>query len=210
MIAISDYDAGKGKSVEKAFISLGQEAVITRDHGQILAADRVVLPGVGNFGDAMGNLGKYEMVDVIHSVLERKTPFLGICVGMQLLFEGSEESPGTPGLGILRGSCHRFKEQPGMKVPQIGWNSLSLQNREGLFRGIADGAYVYFVHSYYVKARDEEVVAAYCDYGTMFHAAVQKENLWATQFHPEKSGDLGLAILKNFCAFSGDSGKKSC
>ena len=198
MIAIIDYDAGNIKSVEKAFQFLGKEAVITRDPKTILKADRVVLPGVGNFGDAMGNIEKYGLVPVIVEVVEQKIPFLGICVGMQLLFEGSEESPGVKGLGLLRGSCRRFEDKPGMKVPQIGWNSIFPMNGGDLFKEIPSGSYVYFVHSYHVVVENLNAVKAVSEYSTIFHASVQKGNIYATQFHPEKSGDVGLSILRNF------------
>ncbi|MDO5702685.1 MAG: imidazole glycerol phosphate synthase subunit HisH [Lachnospiraceae bacterium] len=199
MIAIVDYDAGNVRSVEKAFAKLGRKTVISRDPSEILKADHVVLPGVGNFGDAMTNLKKYGMDSVIMEVAERGIPFLGICVGMQMLFAGSEESPDVPGLGILKGYCRRFKDRPGFKIPQIGWNSIHLMNGGDLFDGIPGGSFVYFVHSYYCEAEDLSVVKAVSEYTGVFHAAVQKGKICATQFHPEKSGDTGLQILKNFC-----------
>ena len=198
MIAIIDYDAGNVKSVEKAFLKLGRKAEITRDPQVILSADHVVLPGVGNFGDAMGNLKKYGMDGLIREVTGKGIPFLGICVGMQLLFEGSEESPGVAGLGLLRGQCRRFSEKPGCKIPQIGWNAIHLMNNGDLFDGIPGGSYVYFVHSYYCDAENVNTVRAIAEYSNVFHAAVQKGKIYATQFHPEKSGDIGLRILKNF------------
>ena len=198
MIAIIDYDAGNIKSVEKALQKLGQDVVITREKEQILAADKVILPGVGAFGDAMKNLNEYGLVEVIHRVVEKRIPFLGICLGLQLLFEKSEESPGVPGLGLLQGEILRLPELPGLKVPHIGWNSLKYPNPGRLFRGIPEDSYVYFVHSYYLKAQDEGIVTATTEYGTLVHASVESGNLFACQFHPEKSSETGLTILENF------------
>ena len=200
MIAIIDYDAGNLKSVEKAFAFLGQETKITRSREEILNADKVVLPGVGSFGDAMERLHQYELVPVIRDVAAQGTPFLGICLGLQLLFESSEETPGVPGLGILPGKILRIPDTPGLKIPHIGWNSLEIRENARLFRGIENGAYVYFVHSYYLKAEDEAIVAASTEYGTTIHASVERDNVFACQFHPEKSSDVGLQILKNFAA----------
>lgn len=198
MIAIIDYDAGNIRSVEKALMKLGQEVWVTRDPERIVNADKVILPGVGAFGDAMKHLHDYDLVDVIHEIVERKTPFLGICLGLQLLFERSEESPGVAGLGILKGEILRIPEQEGLKIPHMGWNSLELQNGGRLFRGIPEGSYVYFVHSYYLKAEEEQIVKAATYYSTRIHAAVEKDNVFACQFHPEKSSDVGLRILQNF------------
>ncbi|MDO4615324.1 MAG: imidazole glycerol phosphate synthase subunit HisH [Lachnospiraceae bacterium] len=198
MIAIIDYDAGNVKSVQHAFEKLGQRAEITSDPKTILRADRVVLPGVGNFGDAVGNLRKYEMDKVLEEVVARRMPFLGICVGMQALFEGSEESPEVPGLGIFKGQCRRFTEKAGLKIPQIGWNSIHVMNGGDLFRDIPNGAYVYFVHSYYVDSEDKTIVKAVSEYANIIDASVQKGSIFACQFHPEKSGDVGLKILQNF------------
>ncbi|MDO4620210.1 MAG: imidazole glycerol phosphate synthase subunit HisH [Lachnospiraceae bacterium] len=198
MIAIIDYDAGNIKSVEKAFQKLGKEALITRDPQVILSADHVVLPGVGNFGDAAANLRKYGMDEVIREVVKKEIPFLGICVGMQLLYEGSEESPGVPGLGLIKGQVRRFSERDGFKVPEIGWNSIFMMNDGELFEGIGNGAYVYFVHSYYCKTEEPECIRAVCEYEKIFDASIQKGKIFATQFHPEKSGEIGLQILKNF------------
>ena len=181
MIAIIDYDAGNIRSVEKALHFLGQEAVVTGDKETILSAEKVLLPGVGAFGD-----------------VEQGTPFLGICLGLQLLFERSEEAPGAEGLGILKGEILKIPEKEGMKIPHMGWNSLHLEHNGRLFRGIPEGAYVYFVHSYYLKAADEQIVKASTDYCTHIHASVEKDNVFACQFHPEKSSDVGLQILKNF------------
>ena len=198
MIAIIDYDAGNIRSVEKALRFLGQEVSITRDKEEILAADKVVLPGVGAFGDAMEKIRQYDLEGVIYQVAERNIPFLGICLGLQLLFERSEESPGAVGLGLLKGEILRIPEGEGRKIPHIGWNSLNLQNEGRLFQGIPEGAYVYFVHSYYLKAADEQMVKASAEYGPVIHASVEKDNIFACQFHPEKSGSTGLKILKNF------------
>lgn len=198
MIAVIDYDAGNLKSVEKALKFLGQESFITRDRKEILAADKVILPGVGAFGEAMEHLKKYELDKVIHEVVEKQTPFLGICLGLQLLFEGSEESCGVEGLHILDGEIVKIPDKPGLKIPHIGWNSLHLQNQGRLFEGISEGAFVYFVHSFYLKAKEEEIVKASTDYSVNIHASVEKENVFACQFHPEKSSSVGLQILQNF------------
>ena len=198
MVAIIDYDAGNIKSVEKAMKLLKQEVVVTRDPETILSADKVILPGVGSFGDAMGKIRQYDLEKVIHEVVERRIPFLGICLGLQLLFERSEESPGVQGLAILKGEILRIPETEGLKVPHMGWNSLEFSGDGRLFRGIPEDAYVYFVHSYYLKAEEPEIVTARTEYGTEIHASVEKGQIFACQFHPEKSSDVGLRILKNF------------
>lgn len=198
MIAIIDYDAGNIKSVEKALQFLGQDVKITDCPQEILAADKVILPGVGAFGDAMENLKRRELDQVIHQVVERGTPFLGICLGLQLLFERSDEAPGIEGLGILPGEILRIPAAEGLKIPHVGWNSLHLENNGRLFKNIEEQAYVYFVHSYYLKAEEESCVKASTEYGAHIHASVEKGNVFACQFHPEKSGDVGLKILKNF------------
>jgi len=200
MIAIIDYDAGNLKSVEKAFLHLGEEAFITRDKQQILNADKVVLPGVGHFGDAMKKLHHYQLVDVIREVAAKNTPLLGICLGLQLFFERSDEAEGVEGLSILKGEILRIPDCEGLKIPHMGWNSLTIKPKAKLFQGIADQAYVYFVHTYYLKAKIESEVAASTHYSTLIHASVEKDNIFACQFHPEKSGDVGLTILKNFAA----------
>lgn len=200
MIAIIDYDAGNIKSVEKALKTLGQDVVITRDADTILSANKVILPGVGAFGDAMGKLHDYGLVDVIHKVVEQKTPFLGICLGLQLMFESSEETPGVEGLGILKGKIVKIPENGQLKIPHMGWNSLHFQNNGRLFANLPQDSYVYFVHSYYLQAEDECIVKATTDYSTCIHASVEKDNVFACQFHPEKSSDVGLTILKNFCS----------
>ena len=201
MIAIIDYDAGNIRSVEKALAGLGQEVCITRSREQLLNADKVILPGVGAFGDAMRHLHEYGLSDMIHEIVDRGTPFLGICLGLQLLFERSDEAPGVDGLGILKGEILRIPDQEGLKIPHMGWNSLKLQNEGRLFRGMKENPYVYFVHSYYLKAEDEQIVKAVTDYSVRIHASVEKGNLFACQFHPEKSSETGLKILENFLNF---------
>ena len=198
MIAMIDFDAGNIKSVEKALQKLGAEVVITKDPEVILSAEKVILPGVGAFGDAMGNLKKYGLDTVIHQVVEKGTPFLGICLGLQLLFERSDETPGVEGLGILKGEILRIPDKDDLKIPHMGWNSLHLQNEGRLFKGLPEQSYVYFVHSYYLKAAEPEIVKATTDYSVNIHASVEKGNVFACQFHPEKSSDVGLQILKNF------------
>lgn len=198
MIAIIDYDAGNIKSVEKALQFLGEEVCITRDPEVILSAEKVILPGVGAFGDAMDKLHQYHLVDVIHKVVEKKTPFLGICLGLQLLFEKSDESKGVQGLGILKGEICRIPDGDGLKIPHIGWNSLTYPSQGRLYEGIPENSYVYFVHSYYLKAADESIVKAATEYGTYIHASVEQDNVFACQFHPEKSSEVGLQILRNF------------
>lgn len=198
MIAIIDYDAGNLRSVEKALMFLGETPVITRDRDILFHADKVILPGVGAFGDAMDRLAQYDLVETIRKVAAKGTPFLGICLGLQLLFDSSQESPGVAGLGILRGQILKIPDSQGLKIPHMGWNSLKIRPGTALFKGIAEGAYVYFVHSYYLKAEDEAVVAASAGYGTHIHAAVEQGNVFGCQFHPEKSGEVGLAILRNF------------
>lgn len=198
MIAIIDYDAGNLKSVEKALQFLGQECVITRAFHEIKKADKVILPGVGSFGDAMSQLKKFELDKVIHEVAAEQKSFLGICLGLQLLFEGSEESDGVEGLHLLDGEILRIPEQEGLKIPNIGWNSLDLQNNGRLFENLNGNPFVYFVHSYYLKAREESIVKATIEYSTHIHASVEKDNIFACQFHPEKSGTVGLQILSNF------------
>jgi len=200
MIAIIDYDAGNIKSVEKALTVLGQTAVITKDKDTILHAEKVILPGVGAFGKAMERIRSYGLDTLIQEVVARNTPFLGICLGLQLLFDSSEEAPGIPGLGILRGKIQKIPDNVGWKVPQIGWNALTFPNSGRLFQGIVEGAYVYFVHSYYLQAKDPEIVTATTEYVVNIHASVEKGNVFACQFHPEKSSEVGLQILRNFVA----------
>jgi len=203
MVAIIDYNAGNLKSVEKALAAVGQESVITRDFHTILTADHVILPGVGAFGEAMAQLKQFELDKVIHEVVDKNIPFLGICLGLQLLFEGSDESQGVEGLHVLDGQILRIPDKEGLKIPHIGWNSLQLQNDGRLFEGMKDDPFVYFVHSYYLKAADESIVKATCDYSACIHASVEKDNVFACQFHPEKSSDVGLNILRNFTQIKG-------
>ena len=198
MIAIIDYDAGNIRSVEKALAYLGQEVEVTRDRDRILSADRVILPGVGAFGDAMGKIRSYGLEPVIKEVVRQGTPFLGICLGLQLLFEESDETPGVAGLGLLEGRIRRIPDGEGLKIPHMGWNSLDVREGASLFRGIEGHPYVYFVHSYYLAAEHEKDVAASTFYSTKIHASVEHGNIFACQFHPEKSGEVGLKILDNF------------
>ena len=198
MIAIIDYDAGNIKSVEKVLQHLGQEAVITKDRDVILSSDKVILPGVGSFGDAIGKLRKYKLDQVIYDVVDKKIPFLGICLGLQLLFESSEETPGVSGLGLLKGKILRIPDCDGLKIPHMGWNSIEIKEGSRLFTGIPNQSYVYFVHSYYLKAEEEADVAASTHYSVDIHASVEHDNIFACQFHPEKSSEVGLKILQNF------------
>ena len=198
MVAIIDYDAGNIKSVEKALLHLGEEVMITRDREKILNSDKVILPGVGAFGDAMEKLRSYGLDKVIYEVVEKKIPFLGICLGLQLLFEKSDETPGVKGLGILPGEVLRIPDKEGLKIPHMGWNSVKIKENARIFKDVPQDSYVYFVHSYYLKAGREEDVAATTEYSTLIHAAVEHDNVFACHFHPEKSSEIGLKILKNF------------
>ena len=198
MTAIIDYDAGNLRSVEKAIALLGGDPVITRDRETILKADHVILPGVGAFGDAMGKLNQYGLTEVVREVAQAGIPLIGICLGMQLLFERSDESDGVPGIGVLEGDIIKIPDTPGLKIPHMGWNSLELRPGTRLYEGIENGSYVYFVHSYYLKARDEAIVAASTEYGCHIHASVESGTVFGCQFHPEKSSTVGLSILKNF------------
>lgn len=198
MIAIVDYDAGNIKSVEKALQFLGQEPVVKRDKETLLQAEKVIVPGVGAFGDAMGKMHQYGLVEVLREIAAKGTPLLGICLGLQLFFESSEETPGVEGLGLLPGKIVRIPDKEGFKIPHMGWNSIQINPASRLLKGIEEGAYVYFVHSYYLQAENEADVAATTDYVVNIHAAAEHENIFATQFHPEKSGEIGLRILKNF------------
>lgn len=198
MTAIIDYDAGNLRSVEKAIALLGGDPVITRDRETILKADHVILPGVGAFGDAMEKLNQYGLTEVVREVAQAGIPLTGICLGMQLLFERSDESDGVPGIGVLEGDIIKIPDTPGLKIPHMGWNSLEIRPGTRLYEGIENGSYVYFVHSYYLKARDEAIVAASTEYGCHIHASVESGNVFGCQFHPEKSSTVGLSILKNF------------
>ena len=198
MIAILDYDAGNIRSVEKALQHLGEETILTHDFREIQKADKVILPGVGAFGDAMEHLKHYELDRAIKEVVAMDKPFLGICLGLQLLFESSDETPGVEGLGILKGNILRIPEEEGLKIPHIGWNSLEFPREGRLFQDLPADPYVYFVHSYYLQAQEPQIVTATCEYGVQIHASVEKNQVFACQFHPEKSGEVGLKILKNF------------
>lgn len=198
MIAIIDYDAGNLKSVEKALLSLNQEVLVTRDKDAILQADKVILPGVGSFGDAMNNLDKFDLIDPIKKCVDNKIPFLGICLGLQLLFESSDESVGVEGLNILPGKILRIPPKEDFKIPHMGWNSLNVKEDAKLFKGLTKNPYVYFVHSYYLQAANKDIVAATTEYTTTIHASVEAGNVFACQFHPEKSSSVGLKILENF------------
>lgn len=203
MIAILDYDAGNLKSVEKALGFLGEESMITRDRQEVAKADRVILPGVGSFGAAMEQLKKYEIDKMLEEVAAEGKPLLGICLGLQLLFDDSEESPGVEGLHLLKGSILRIPDKEGLKIPHIGWNSLKLENQGRLFEGLEENPYVYFVHSYYLKAEEDSIVKASTEYSAHIHASVEKDNIFACQFHPEKSSTVGLKILSNFAKIQG-------
>ncbi|MDO5476316.1 MAG: imidazole glycerol phosphate synthase subunit HisH [Eubacteriales bacterium] len=198
MVAIIDYDAGNIRSVENAVRFLGHEGKVTADAGEILAADHIILPGVGAFGDAMKRLQDRGLIPAIRAAVEAEKPFLGICLGLQLLFEESEESPGVAGLGLLPGKIRRIPDGDGRKVPQIGWNDLTYPKESILLKGVPEGSYVYFVHSYYLEAGDPADVAARTQYGVQIDAAVEHGMLFACQFHPEKSERIGMQILTNF------------
>lgn len=198
MIAVIDYGAGNLQSVVKAFRFIGCDIAVTKDPEELKTASAAVLPGVGAFGDAMSCLKNSGMVNPVLDFIETKKPFLGICLGLQLLFQGSEETPGVSGLGVLGGTIQRIPAETGLKIPHIGWNSLHVKRQDGLFQGLGQDPYVYFVHSYYLKAENPEEVSSTADYGISIDASVQKGNLFATQFHPEKSGTVGLQMLKNF------------
>lgn len=200
MIAIIDYGAGNLQSVKKALDFIGAESVITDNPETINACDKILLPGVGSFGDAMASMRAKNLVETVKQNALSGKAFLGICLGLQLLFEESEESPNVQGLGIFKGKIRRFPSDMGLKIPHIGWNSLEIKQKDTLFKGIPENSYVYFVHSYYLEAEDLTDVAAVTNYGIDFHSAIGKGNIFATQFHPEKSGDVGLQILRNFAS----------
>ena len=198
MVAIIDYDAGNIKSVEKAAQLLGQDVILTRDKDKILAADHIILPGVGAFGDAMEKLERYDLIDTISKAVDQNIPFLGICLGLQLMCTDSEEAPGIKGLGLIDGHVVRIPEGDGRKIPQIGWNSISFPNKGRLFKDIPENTYIYLVHSYYLHSEDRDIVTAQTEYGAVMDVSVEKGNLFACQFHPEKSSEYGLKILSNF------------
>lgn len=203
MIAIIDYGAGNLSSVKKALDYLGAESEITQDKDKILSASHVILPGVGSFGDAMQSMKDRGLVDVVKQAATSGKPFLGICLGLQLLFESSEESEGAEGLGLLKGKIVTIPRDMGLKVPHIGWNSINLKQNDGIFKDIPENSYFYFVHSFYLKDADEDVVGATTNYGVEIECAVQKGKLCATQFHPEKSSAIGLKLLENFINMEG-------
>lgn len=203
MIAIIDYGAGNLQSVKKALDFLGYESEITQDKNKIESASHVILPGVGSFGDAMASIRERDLEDTIKKAACGNKPFLGICLGLQLLFEESDESPNVKGLGIFNGKIVTIPRDNGLKVPHMGWNSITLKQNDGIFNDIKDDSYFYFVHSYYLKGADSDVVAATTQYGVEIECAVQKGLVCATQFHPEKSSEVGLQLLKNFMSMEG-------
>ncbi len=204
MIAIIDYGAGNIQSVRKAFAHIGCEVCVTRDKNKIMQADGAVLPGVGSFGDTMDTMNKFGITDTVIEYTKSQKPFLGICLGLQLLFPRSEESPEAEGLGIFNGTITKIPSKEGLKIPHIGWNSLDIKKGSRLFADIEKNPYVYFVHSYFLTASDRNIVSAQTEYGVRIDAAIEKDNIFATQFHPEKSGETGLKILKNFADIVGN------
>ena len=198
MIALIDYGAGNLHSVQHALDYIGCESCITSDAKVLMEADAAILPGVGSFGHAMECLQNANLVQPVLDFIHSGKPFLGICLGLQLLFEESEESPGVKGLGVFQGKIQLIPGGWDLKVPHIGWNSMDIKQNDGLFQNIAPEPYVYFVHSYYLKAEDEGIVTATTEYSTHIHASVEQGNVFACQFHPEKSSDIGIQILKNF------------
>ena len=198
MIAVIDYDAGNMMSVEKALDHLGAEYIVTRDMNELQSADKIILPGVGAFGDAMEKLESYGLVTAIRDIVKTGKPFLGICLGMQVMFSESDEAPSVEGLKLLDGTIRRIPVGEYTKIPHMGWNSLHMCKDTKLFNGVDEGAYVYFVHSYYLDAVDKDIVAAQTEYNVTIDAAVEYGNLYGCQFHPEKSSDVGLKILANF------------
>jgi glutamine amidotransferase len=200
MIALLDYDSGNLRSVHKALVKVGADVRIVRRPEEMRGAAAVVLPGVGAFDDCLNALRRQELLGAVKAFIATGRPFLGICVGYQALFERSEEfNSCAPGLGVLAGKVVRFTERPGLKVPQIGWNPIEVVKPEcPLYRGIASGSYVYFVHSFYPQPMDPDIVATRTEYGDLFASSVWKDNVFATQFHPEKSQEVGLRLLKNF------------
>jgi glutamine amidotransferase len=199
MIAIIDYDMGNLKSVEKAFEKLGAKTAVTRDEKSIKNSSHVVLPGVGAFGACMKNLSSYGLIEPILRTIEDGRPFLGVCLGLQLLFEESEEDGPTKGLGVIKGKVVRFPSpSKELKVPHMGWNSIRIKKRSPLLNGIPDGSFFYFVHSYYGRPVDSTVALTETDYGVGFVSSIARGNVFACQFHPEKSQQPGLKILENF------------
>ena len=200
MVSIIDYGAGNLVSVKKALDFIGAESEITADKDKIKNASHVILPGVGSFGDAMASMAERGLVDTVREAALSGKPFLGICLGLQLLFAESDESPAVSGLGVLDGKISLIPKNDGLKVPHMGWNSVEIKQNSGIFKGIPNGSYFYFVHSFYLNGANADEVAGTTQYGTEIQCAVEKGNLCATQFHPEKSGEIGLMLLKNFLA----------
>lgn len=198
MIAIIDYGAGNIQSVYKALKYVGCDCIVTNDKDEIMKADGAILPGVGSFGNSMDNMNENGITETVREFIKTKKPFLGICLGLQLLFPESEESPGVKGIDIFKGTVTKIPDGEGLKIPHMGWNSIKLLKKDGIFKGIKDNSYVYFVHSYYLNAENKDIVAAQTEYGVTIDAAVSYENVTATQFHPEKSGEVGLQMLRNF------------
>lgn len=198
MIAIIDYDAGNIQSIINAMDFLNCECKLTKDPQEILNADGAILPGVGSFGEAMKNMNDAKVGKIIKDFINTGKPFLGICLGLQLMFPDSEESPGVEGLNLFKGTVTRIPQSEGLKIPHIGWNSIKILNNEGIFKDIPDNSYVYFVHSYFLNAENKDIVSAQTEYGVTIDAAITYKNVTATQFHPEKSGEVGLKMLKNF------------
>ncbi len=202
MIAIVDYGMGNLRSVEKGFLRVGVNSVVTSSQEIINTAKAVVLPGVGAFKDCMKNLTDLALTEAIVRSIEKGKPFLGICLGLQLLFSESEEFGRCKGLDVFRGGVVRFQED-GLKIPHMGWNSIQIVKDNPLLKDIPDNAYFYFVHSYYVLPDDRDIISTVTDYGSAFTSMVWKDNVFATQFHPEKSQELGLKLLRNFGVFAG-------
>ena len=200
MTAIIDYGAGNLQSVEKALRHIGCGCTVAADPAGLMSADSAVLPGVGAFGEAMAGLESRGLSGAIRDFVKTGRPFLGVCLGLQVLFESSEESPGVKGLSLLPGKILRLPDDRGLKVPHMGWNSLDVKSPGWLLKGLSEEPYVYFVHSYYLQAAEEGIVAAAADYGVRIHASVEAGNIFACQFHPEKSSRVGLTILRNFLA----------
>lgn len=198
MIAIIDYGAGNIQSVYKALKYVGCDCIVTNDKNEIMKAEGAILPGVGSFGNSMDNMNENRITETVREFIKTKKPFLGICLGLQLLFPESEESPGVKGIDIFKGTVTKIPDGEGLKIPHMGWNSIKLLKKDGIFKGIKDNSYVYFVHSYYLNAENKDIVAAQTEYGVTIDAAVSYENVTATQFHPEKSGEVGLQMLRNF------------
>ncbi|MFQ5586976.1 MAG: imidazole glycerol phosphate synthase subunit HisH [Thermodesulfobacteriota bacterium] len=206
MIAIIDYDMGNLRSVQKGFERVGHDAAVTREPGEIGDASHVVLPGVGSFRECMENLNRYNLIEPLLKAIESGKPFLGICLGLQLLFTESDEFGSSKGLDIIKGRVVRFprelrEENPEIKIPHMGWNDIHIKRRPPILDGIEDGSFLYFVHSYYVAPEDEGVVATATDYGIEFTSSIWRENIFACQFHPEKSQTVGLRLLRNFGNF---------